>query len=249
MTRTLRPAPRRNRPVFSVRALALSLLGVLVCGGAATAALVGASVHASIRVLGRDNAIAARIEAGLTLAQVAGRDGVLLVGDSRVEAMPRPALHGAAQTLVVNAGVSGTTAEVWTAVLPPRSSRRLYATAVLWAGVNDLLFGRATAAEVAARISHLALRLRQYARRVRVVEQIPVRLAQLDASHAFNARSAEINAQVRARLRREPGIAIVPLHDALRAPDGQLSPTYSDDGLHLNPKGQGQLLRHLETTR
>lgn len=249
MTRALRPAPRRTRPVFSTRAFLLCLVAVLVCAGAATVAVLGASVHASIRVLGRDNAIAARIEAGLTLAQIAGREGVLLVGDSRVEAMPGPALHGAAHTFVVNAGVSGTTAEVWTAALPPRSSSRRYATAVLWAGVNDLLFGRAAAADVATRISHLALRLRQYARRVRVIEQIPVRLAQLDASHALNARSAEINAGVRARLRREPAIAIVPLHDALRAPDGQLSPTYSDDGLHLNPKGQGLLLRHLEATR
>jgi lysophospholipase L1-like esterase len=230
--RASRPVPRRTRPVFSVRALALCLLGVLVCAGAATAAVVGASVHASIRLFGRDAAITARIEIGLALAQIAGREGVLLLGDSRVESMPPPALHGVARTYVVNAGVSGTTTEAWTALLPPRSSTRRYATAVFWAGVNDLLFGRPSAAEVATRISQIARRLRQYALRVRVVEQIPVRLAQLEGSNAMNTRLAEINARVRAELRREPAIAIVPLHDALSAPDGQLSPAYSGDGLH-----------------
>jgi lysophospholipase L1-like esterase len=235
--------------VFSVRALALCLLGVLVLAGAVTAAVVGASVHASIRLFGRDAAIAARIEAGLTLAQVAGRKGVLLVGDSRVESMRPPALHGAARTYVVNAGVSGTTTEAWTELLPPRSSTRRYATAVFWAGVNDLHFGRPSAAEVASRISQIARRLRQYAQRVRVIEQIPVRLAQPDASHAMNTKLAEINARVRAQLQREPTIAIVPLHDTLRAPDGQLSPTYSRDGLHLNAKGKQLLIRHLVATR
>lgn len=231
--------------MFSVRALALCLLGVLVLAGAVTAAVVGASVHASIRLFGRDAAIAARIEAGLTLAQVAGRKGVLLVGDSRVESMRPPALHGPAHTYVVNAGVSGTTTEAWTELLPPRSSTRRYATAIFWAGVNDLLFGRAPAAEVATRISQIARRLREYAVRVWVVEQIPVRLSQPDASHALNARLAEINAKVRTQLRREPAIAVVSLHDALSEADGQLSSTYSRDGLHLNAKGQAQLLRLL----
>jgi lysophospholipase L1-like esterase len=245
LTDETRPVRHRTRSVFSVRALALCLVCVLVFAGAVTAAIVGASVHASIRLFGRDTAIAARIEAGLTLAQVAGRKGVLLLGDSRVESMRPPALHGAAYTYVVNAGVSGTTVETWATLLPPRSSTRRYATAVFWAGINDLLFGRTAAAQVATRISQVARRLREYAQRVWVVEQIPVRLAQLDASQALNARLTEINARVRAQLRREPAITIVSLHDSLRDPDGQLSSSYSRDGLHLNAKGQAQLLRQL----
>lgn len=229
-------------------ALALALGLTLLCG--AIALLVCGSVHRPARLLGTSHAVRARIALGGMLGAALGRDTMLLVGDSRVEALPSPALAAGSPLFVVNAGVSGASAQAWLELLPARAGDEpRYGTAVWWAGLNDLLYGRANDATVADYVSRVALRLRHHARRVLVVEQIPVRLGSVAESQALDARLAAVNAEVRARLARDPGLSIFAIHDRLRDADGQLARWCSDDGLHLNAAGNAWLVRRIRESR
>ena len=208
--------------------------------------LVTGSVHLSARLLGTSRAVAARVALGSTLGAMLGRDTMLLVGDSRIEALPTPTRASGAPLFVINTGASGTSARAWLDLLPSwAAGDSRYEAAVWWAGVNDVLYGRVSEAAVAESVSLVALRLRHHARRVLVVEQIPVRLASVAESRPLNARLAAVNGQVRRRLAPETGVSTLAIHDALRGADGQLAGWCSNDGLHLNAAGNAWLLQRI----
>jgi len=238
--------PRRSRATRAALSLVLGLALGLGLACSIVAWLVCGSVHQPARLLGVTNAVRARITLGSLLSSALGREGVLLVGDSRIEALPSPSSSDRAPRFVVNAGVSGTSAHAWLELLPSQTADgSRYGAAVWWAGVNDLLYGTASEAAVADDVSRIALRLRHHARRVLVLEQSPVRLDSVARSRSLDARLVAVNLRVAERLAREPGLSVLAIHDRLRDADGQLARWCSDDGLHLNASGNAWLVQRM----
>lgn len=215
--------------------LSIVLAGVLLYG----------SMHRLSGWLGARNAILWRAELGLRLGQAHAGKTLLLAGDSRLAMLDGPLIE-AGRWHEVNVAIGGSTAAHWHQMLADRSNGACYDAAFLWAGINDLMHQHAPAEATVEHVVAVALRLRDYAQRVFLLEQIPVRLAgKEDFSRTLSARVVEVNRGLHERLAGEPNVIIIATHDALRAPDGLLERWCSDDGLHLNEKGQAWLRQRI----
>jgi lysophospholipase L1-like esterase len=169
----------------------------------------------------------------LAAGPVAHRE-VVVVGDSLTERgewwelLDRP---------VANRGVAGDTVEAVRARLDDVAALDPRVVFVL-AGVNDLLAGASPEA-LAARHAALIAELRGRLPRARVVAEslLPIR-------DELVARDAELTSATVRRANElcrrgaaAAGADWLDLHARLAAPDGELDPRYSSDGLHLSGAG------------
>jgi len=213
----------------------LSILAVAACA-------VWGPIDWSARAFGVPAAVTARIELGLVFSRLASRKTMLFVGDSRAEQLGASG-WGNRPLWRVNAGLAGSTAAQWERLLAPRPNRALrYDVAVLWVGVNDFRYADASPEAVSHHVAQLALRLRDYARHVLLLEQTPLRLDDTKRSIDLSMRSKIVNTQVQVAIADQTGIELVPLYEQLRGIDGLLAPWCSQDGLHFNAKGNGGLV-------
>ena len=88
--------------------------------------------------------------------------------------------------------------------------------------------------------------LLSYARRVYVLEQIPVRFASKRLiSEKISDDVRQLNVGVAHKLSQEKAVSIMQLEEALRAPDGLPVRLGLGDGLHLNERGRRWLSERL----
>lgn len=218
---------------------------LLVALGAALAGfLLYGSMYRLSSWLGPSRAIEWRVELGLRLGQARSKRALLLAGDSRLE-IDGPLLRTGGWT-EINVAMGGTALSDWDEWLVERPAARRYDAVIFWAGINDFLHRGAAVDATAEHLAAIARRLRRYARRVFVLEQIPVRVPpqEGDAVH-LSVQIAELNRGVHERLAGASSVTIVAAHDELRAPDGLLQRWCSDDGLHLNAEGRAWLRRRI----
>lgn len=226
--------------------LAGGIVAVTVFGvGMGSAVVLSAPMSRLSRWVGPRNAVVARVELGLWWAGLRSRKTLLIVGDSRFEVL-EASVPERGGWQAVNVAMSGSTAADWHALLAERDAAERYDAALLWVGTNDFVNHDAAIEPTVGHAVAVARRLGSYARRVVVLEQIPVRLASDVTSRRVSARVVELNRGLHERLAREPGVHVAPLHAALLAADGLLAPWCTDDGLHLNEQGNTWLRRRIE---
>lgn len=193
-------------------------------------------------------AVQLHTELGLLWDRSPSQRTLLLTGDSRLQELSGPLLEQSAWR-EVNVAQGGSTAGQWAQALEDRKPRAVndtYDVAILWVGINDFLNHASAMEATAEHIVTAARRLRGYAKRVIVLEQIPLRMPwDIEASRLLSEKVARLNPVLRARLSAEQGIELATIHDALRAPDGLLVPWFARDGLHLSDEGRRWLRRHI----
>lgn len=231
--------PTRMRLCVTVIAsgivVALAIVSLYLCS----------SMQRSQRWLGATRAVRLHSAIGLRISRLLSERAVLLVGDSRIESLRWP-LHGYEGWRATNVGIGGTTAAMWSDWLAGSPSTTPYEAAVLWVGVNDLLTRGADVSATEDKVVGAARGLLSYARRVYVLEQIPVRFASKRLiSEKISDDVRQLNVGVAHKLSQEKAVSIMQLEEALRAPDGLLCDWASGDGLHLNERGQAWLSERL----
>lgn len=223
-----------------VLAAAAVLLGV----GAGTAVLHGSMQRLS-SALGARSAVQSRIALSGWWGRLQRKETLLLAGDSRIEGLGGAVLAGAGWH-EVNTGIGGTSAADWRVFLGSPGPHPRYDAALFWAGINDFLHHDAGAQDVASHVLAVTRELKQYADRVVVLDQIPVRVGPKARAERLSQRVAELNTRLYELLAHEPNVTLLRVHDALRASDGLLEPWCTDDGLHLNDAGDAWLRRRIE---
>lgn len=171
----------------------------------------------------------------------------LMVGDSRVEQWGRGCIEGkgSREDRVRNLGRAGSSARHWntlahrySAILPEVD--RL----VIWLGYNDLFDAAMPPPDVANQVWLLADKLAPRARRVVVIGQIPVRLADSGQDKFLNDRIQALEAaleRTQSRLARGRFVALYPTFLADLQREGRLY----RDGIHLSQGGDDLVCREV----
>ncbi len=107
---------------------------------------------------------------------------------------------------------------------------------IIWGGINDLYAGRepGRVMENLKRLYALTLGIQS--------KPIACTLTPTEADDRMNTRIGELNALMTEHSDSE-GFMVVDLFSSLASPDGRLNPVYSDDGVHLSPRGYAAVAR------
>lgn len=217
----------------------LAVVGVAAfAAGLGWAVLFGPRYYLG-RVIGYEATAALRIKGAVRMAQVLGRRPVVLLGDSRIEALGREAI-GRADDFVINAGISGTTARFWREALG--ASETDGAVYIVWLGINDLMNAGTPHEIVLDDLRAIAQRLVQNgAKQVLWLEQIPTTVKAARQA-AVTLGIVEINRGLLDLVRSSPVVSVLPLHARVQASqDAGPAASWYADGVHLNERGSAQV--------
>jgi lysophospholipase L1-like esterase len=210
--------------------------------GAAAAALAWLGLRGdawwSVRLLGLQTAAGLRVHGGLGAARLLGRSALVLLGDSRLEMMGSDGIDPGGRWLVP-AGLSGTTARLWSGVLASEERGTAPVVFVIWLGVNDVVNERASGDDVVRRLRAITdYALRGSDDRVLLLEQFPLALPPSAEAARVERELRVINSGLAAMAEADARVDLLPLWTRLGAQRG--ADGCADcllDALHLNERG------------
>lgn len=232
-------------PLLSARRRKRSRLALALAGGVL---LVGASpwvglhlpMRWSARLVGLEAAAGLRLRSGLCAARMLARRPIVLLGDSRLEALGAGGSEVRGR-VVVPATLPGSTARFWAATVRTTALEAAPATYVVWLGVNDLLHDRADAGTVLSSLRAITDRaLQAQESSVVVLEQIPVRLPNAGEAARIDRASQAVNQGLVRIARTRSRVTVVPLFERFAA----CGECYAD-ALHPSARGEREIGRLL----